>query len=78
MVAWIMGGEWGGESRTNHPDFAWWPTSKPESSQAVTIAGTSEERCTAKVPSFNCGTFFVRARSKAPNTTVTVTAKKLK
>ena len=159
----IIGGEWVGDSRTNHPDFAWWPTSKPLSSQAgglityaevkalndeaagpqvveetitllnnvsvkktgtswdskygsvvvepgyknieVTMtgtgdadlyvriaknptvytfdcksvtAGTSEERCTAKVPSFNGGTFFVRARSRTPNTTVTVTAKKLK
>lgn len=30
----IMGGEWVGESRTNHPDFAWWPTAKPTASQA--------------------------------------------
>lgn len=30
----IMGGEWVGDSRTNHPDFAWWPTGKPNSSQA--------------------------------------------
>jgi hypothetical protein len=30
----IMGGEWVGESRTNHPDFAWWSTSKPRSAMA--------------------------------------------
>jgi hypothetical protein len=30
----IMGGEWVGASRTNHPDFAWWPTATPTSSQA--------------------------------------------
>lgn len=30
----IVGGEWVGASRTNHPDFAWWPTGKPASSQA--------------------------------------------
>jgi hypothetical protein len=27
----IMGGEWVGESRTDHPDFAWWPSAKPQS-----------------------------------------------
>ncbi len=30
----IQGGEWVGDSRTNHPDFAWWPTGKPSSAQA--------------------------------------------
>ncbi len=25
----IMGGEYVGSSRTNHPDFVWWPTAKP-------------------------------------------------
>jgi hypothetical protein len=27
----IIGGEWLGTSRTDHPDFAWWPTRKPTS-----------------------------------------------
>lgn len=158
----IMGGEWVGESRTNHPDFAWWPTGKPKSAQAgglityaevkalndeaagsqpveeavtvldgvvvkqsgtswdskygsvvvepgykklevsmtgtgaaelyvrvgrnptvyaydckSTTAGTSNQTCTVNV-SFNGNTYFVRARSKTPNTKVTVVAKKLK
>jgi Transglutaminase elicitor/Bacterial pre-peptidase C-terminal domain len=30
----ILGGEWVGDSRDNHPDFAWWPTGKPRSSMA--------------------------------------------
>jgi hypothetical protein len=30
----IIGGEWIGESRTSHPDFAWWPTGKPTLTQA--------------------------------------------
>jgi len=158
----IQGGEWVGESRTNHPDFAWWPTSKPQGSMAgglitydevkalneeaageppladetvtvldnVTVRktgttwaskygsivvekgyknlevkmpgtgdadlyvrvgrnptiykydcksvteGTSEESCSVKV-SFDGNTYFVRARSKTPDTTVTVTATKL-
>ncbi|MSP59739.1 MAG: hypothetical protein EXR72_05245 [Myxococcales bacterium] len=25
----VLGGEWVGDSRTAHPDFAWWPTGKP-------------------------------------------------
>jgi len=25
----ILGGEWAGASRGDHPDFAWWPTAKP-------------------------------------------------
>ena len=25
----ILGGEWVGASKTNHPDFLWWPTSTP-------------------------------------------------
>lgn len=158
----IIGGEWVGESRTNHPDFAWWPTGKPLSKQAgglityeevkalndeaaaapvvedtvtvldgvvvkqtgtswaskygsvvvepgykklevtmtgtgaaelyvrvgrnptvyaydckSTTAGTSNQTCTANV-SFNGNTYFVRARSKTPGTTVSVVAKKLK
>jgi hypothetical protein len=27
----ILGGEWVGDSRTAHPDFAWWPSAKPQS-----------------------------------------------
>src|SRR5262249_30048313 len=34
----IVGGEWTGESRTNHPDFAWWPTGKPSSVAGVSYA----------------------------------------
>ncbi|MCC6668352.1 MAG: hypothetical protein IT375_31700 [Polyangiaceae bacterium] len=158
----IIGGEWVGESRTNHPDFAWWPTSKPNSPQAgglityaevkalndeaagapapatettvldgvvvqqsgtswaskygsitveggfkklevtmtgtgaaelyvrakrnptiysygckSTTAGTANQTCTVDT-TFNGDTYFVRARSKTPGTTVTIKAKKLK
>ena len=157
----IMGGEWVAESRTNHPDFAWWSTGKPKSAQAgglityaevkalndesaatppvdeeatlmdgvvvkqsgtswaskyasivveqgfkkleVTMTGTgaaelyvragrnptvysndcksttadtASQTCTVNV-SFNGNTYFVRARSKTPGTTVTIKAKKL-
>src|SRR5262249_11707597 len=30
----ILGGEWLDNSRQDHPDFVWWPTGKPTSSQA--------------------------------------------
>jgi hypothetical protein len=30
----IIGGEWLGSSRTDHPDFVWWPTGKPMSTMA--------------------------------------------
>jgi len=30
----VLGGEWLGESRTVHPDFAWWPVGKPTGAQA--------------------------------------------
>src|SRR5262249_27255982 len=153
----IVGGEWTGESRTNHPDFAWWPTGKPQSVAGISYAdvkalndraagaqpsndtvtaidrftftqsawtskyatvvvesgfrklvvemsgtgdadlyvraganptiytytcksataGTSNESCTIDVPSAG-QTYIVRARSKTPNTTVTVTARKLR
>ena len=33
----IFGGEWVADSKTNHPDFAWWSTSKPN----ATVAGIS-------------------------------------
>lgn len=158
----ILGGEWVGSSRENHPDFGWWPTGNPRSGMAgglityaevkdlneqaaaqipedeevtvldnVTVrktgtswsskygslnveqgykklevtmtgsgdadlfvrkgrnptvysygcksdtAGTSAETCTVDV-AFEGGTYFVRARSRTPDTIVTVKAKKLK
>ncbi|KAG7397001.1 hypothetical protein PHYBOEH_001451 [Phytophthora boehmeriae] len=36
----IVGGEWVGNSRTDHPDFLWFPTGKPAAS-AVTSTGLS-------------------------------------
>ena len=39
--------------------------------------GTSSQSCTADV-AFEGGTYFVRARSKTPNTVVSIVAKKLK
>ncbi len=30
----VIGGEWTGESRTKHPDFAWWPTGTPAPAKA--------------------------------------------
>jgi hypothetical protein len=30
----ILGGEWVGDSQTDHPDFAWWPTGTPTDSVA--------------------------------------------
>ncbi len=30
----ILGGEWVGESKTKHPDFAWWPTTTPRNDVA--------------------------------------------
>lgn len=157
----IIGGEWVGESRTEHPDFAWWPTGKPTGAQGggnikfsevgplnteaagtptvdetvkvidnytiyvnssgawnskyatvnvepgfkkleITMTGTgdadlyvrkgqnptiytytcksttvatSAEKCTLDVGA-DGGRYHVRARTKTPNTTVTVTAKK--
>lgn len=38
----IMGGEWVGESRTNHPDFSWWPTGTPSPTQAGGLIKYSE------------------------------------
>ncbi|TYZ60890.1 hypothetical protein PybrP1_001462 [[Pythium] brassicae (nom. inval.)] len=38
----IIGGEWVGDSRTNHPDFLWLPTSRPTLS-TVTDVGLSYE-----------------------------------
>jgi hypothetical protein len=158
----ILGGEWVGSSRDDHPDFGWWSTGNPRSSMAgglityaevkalneaaaaqplveeevtvldnVTVrktgvtwaskygslnveqgykklavtmtgsgaaelyvrkgknptvysfgcksvtTGTSDQTCTTDV-AFEGGTYFVRARSKTPGTTVTITATKLK
>lgn len=28
----VVGGEWQGQQKKQHPDFLWWPTSKPQSS----------------------------------------------
>ena len=159
----IIGGEWVGSSRTNHPDFAWWPTGTPRGSMAgglikysevkalndeaagdrlvdeeVTVldhanvsttstswkskygsvvveegykklevtmsgsgaaelyvrvnrnptvyafdcksvkSGTSAQSCTVDLGGFETKTYFVRARSKTPGTTVTIVAKKVK
>jgi hypothetical protein len=159
----ILGGEWVGDSRDNHPDFAWWSTGTPRSAMAgglityaevkslndeaaappkvdetVTVlnnvkvsvtstnwqskygsvvveegfkklevtmsgsgnadlyvrvnrnptvtafdcksvtAGTSTETCTIDLPGFETKTYFVRARSKTPGTTVSVVAKKIR
>jgi hypothetical protein len=30
----VQGGEWLGESRQSHPDFAWWPSAKPSGTTA--------------------------------------------
>lgn len=38
----ILGGEWLGSSRTNHPDFAWYATGAPSSSQANGLIKYSE------------------------------------
>lgn len=157
----VIGGEWVGESRTAHPDFAWWPTGTPSSSQAggtityaevkalndeaagnpttpdvvqvlsnVTVntsgswsskygslqveagvkqlevtmtgtgdadlyvrkgsnptvytyncksvtAGTSNETCTLNV-AVSGGTYYVRARTRTPGTTVSISAKKIR
>jgi hypothetical protein len=40
----IIGGEWIGSSRTEHPDFAWWPTATPSSSQAGGVITYAEVR----------------------------------
>ena len=42
-----------------------------------TTAGTANQTCTVDT-TFNGDTYFVRARSKTPGTTVTIKAKKLK
>lgn len=154
----ILGGEWVGDSRTDHPDFAWYPVATPTGSVAgisysdikalndqsaggatpppsgaVTILdgyafssmtskyvslqvepgvkklvvtmtgtgdadlyvrkgqnptlttfgcrsatpGTASETCSVTVPASG-GTYYVRAKPKADNTTVTITAEKQK
>jgi hypothetical protein len=45
--------------------------------QSVT-AGTSAESCTIDLAGFEAKTYFVRARSKTPGTTVSVVAKKIR
>ncbi len=38
----ILGGEWLGSSRSEHPDFAWWPTATPTDSQAGGLMSYAE------------------------------------
>ncbi|MBI4705733.1 MAG: hypothetical protein HY744_31965 [Deltaproteobacteria bacterium] len=40
----VIGGEWVGESREFHPDFAWWPTAKPSGTVAEGKIGYEEVR----------------------------------